>query len=236
MPELNGRAKEVYVKSYGQETYDAYTDIHTVHGRERLIDPPPTPEFYHRPDHDVESIFWVLVFALITAKPEDAPDEPTPTFFEAMEWFQTHSIKEVMLTDSRNPFLNLSHKHWAEILHPRLASLIGMMQELSTQVRPEYGLLQPPPAEDHLHEAFRRILLKQILSMNDDIPLTPNVSRELSAARSTTTLRDSEELVHREKRKRGGEDSEFSTRPHKVARTVGSVPSFSPYDSHYYNR
>ena len=120
------------------------------------------------------------------------------------------------------------------------------MQQLSLQVQPEYGLLNPPPAEDHLHEAFRRILLNHILSMEDDTPLTPNVSRDPTVADSTTSLQQpppkSEKLpsnttsrLDPKKRKRGEEGSESSTNPRKVVRTVGGLPSVPLHDSRHYN-
>ena len=110
-------------------------------------------------------------------------------------------------------------------------------------MQPEYGLLNPPPAEDHLHEAFRRILLSHILSMEDDIPLTPNVSRDPTVAESTTSLQqpppESEKLpsnatsrLDPKRRKRGEEGSEH---PRKVVRTVGGLLSAPLHDSRHYN-
>ena len=247
MPDLNGRAKEVYIENYGQETYDTYTDIDTVHGRKRPTAPLEDPKFYHRPDHDVESIFWVLLFTLITARPKGTtPDGPPQAFATAMKWFRTHKVEKESWYDSREPFLRLGRKRWTEMFHPKLASVADMMQQLSLQVQPEYGLLNPPPAEDHLHEAFRRILLSHILSMEDDIPLTPNVSRDPTVAESTTSLQqpppESEKLpsnttsrLDPKKRKRGEEGSESSTNPRKVVRTVGGLPSAPLHDSRHYN-
>ena len=38
-------------------------------------------------------------------------------------------------------------------------------------MEPEYGFLDPPPPEDHLHEAIQRLLLNQIHNMKEDIKL-----------------------------------------------------------------
>ena len=75
------------------------------------------------------------------------------------------------------PLLKVVMDETGLALHPKLSSLSGMMTKLSYQVAPEYGRLETQPPQEHLHEAFRRILLEQILSMNDPIPLTPDLSR-----------------------------------------------------------
>lgn len=46
-------------------------------------------------------------------------------------------------------------------------------------MEPEYGFLDPPPPEDHLHEAIQRLLLNQIHNMKEDIKLNTDKLRTL---------------------------------------------------------
>ena len=88
---------------------------------------------------------------------------------------QEHTIEKRICADPRDDVLAFTHEEWERALHPNLSSLAGMMEQLAT-----HGILKPPPLQDHLHEAFRRVLLNQIPSMDDDVPLTANVSRNSS--------------------------------------------------------
>ena len=180
MPELQGKVKHAYIEAYGEEAYMSYNDTEPrmYHGAEFTCIPDDTPTFTHRPDHDMESLFWVLVVVLILAKPLDEPDEITPALSSTWAYFDNHTISKNPY-DPRNNIFGLTERAWRELLHPKLSCLAGMLRKLADQVQPEYGLLDPQAKPDHLHEAFRRILLEQILAMDDDhIPLTPNVCRD----------------------------------------------------------
>ena len=124
----------------------------------------------------MESTFWIIVFTLLLAKPLGAPDEVTPEFRAGYGIFHNHVISRSPF-DQRDCFLFSGKKRWERFLHPRLSSLAGLLRQMACQVGPEYGLLESAPVRDHLHEAFRRLLLEYILSMDDPIPLTPYISR-----------------------------------------------------------
>ena len=173
----------MYIATYGEDTYEAYNDKAPgiFHGSSftQSPDDDDLPQFTHRPDHDMESLFWVLLVTLTLAKPLGEPDKVTSQCSSAWKILTNHVIdNDEDSEDFRNIILTTSKHAWKHILHPKLTSLTEMMHKLAHQVRPEYGLLESEPKRDHLHEAFRRILLEQILSMDDDpIPLTPNISR-----------------------------------------------------------
>ncbi|KAI0079447.1 hypothetical protein K474DRAFT_1659020 [Panus rudis PR-1116 ss-1] len=183
MPTLSGEALERYVKVYSQASYDQYEDAEgTTHGGKPISLDAERPKFCHRPDHDAESIFWTLLVALILAYPADSVYvAPTKEFRAVWESIERHTISHDQ--DSRNSTLNYSNEEFADVLHPRLASLAPLLSRLSSQVSPEYAYLSPAPPEDHLHEAFRRILLEHIVSMKDPIPLKPGWSRVGSSKR-----------------------------------------------------
>ena len=52
-----------------------------------------------------------------------------------------------------------------------------MLEQLLYQIAPEYAFLQPPPCQEHLHEAMRRILLDAIVNLKSDVPLNPKNPR-----------------------------------------------------------
>ena len=241
MPELHGKAKELYIKYYGKETYDAYTDVvlNTFHGERYIPDTPDDTKFSHRPDHDMESMFWILVFTLLLAKPLGAPDEATPAFQAGYKLFHNHVISDDPF-DQRERFLLSGKKRWQQSLHPKLSSLAGLLWRMADQVKPEYGLLESLPVQDHLHEAFRRLLLEHIISMDDPIPLTPYISRDPQKEENGGNQDGVEVLASKPNqakagsKKRKGPEHEDDERPSKTARS-GGVFSGSLEDVRYMN-
>lgn len=182
MPELRGKAKDVYLTTYGQTAYDVYTDIaeDTYHGG-KLHKPLPdlhSRTWAHRPDHDIESIFWIFAYVLVMATPLDALDEPFQDLVKEWDNLRSHDTVKLRLLDYRAHILIMTEKSWSIELHSKLTPIARTMVQLTDQISPEYGYLEPPPKADHLHEALRRILLNQILSMKDPLRLHPNTLRE----------------------------------------------------------
>ena len=179
MPELEDEAKRLYEDSYGPGTYADYCDKNdTAHGR-TVPETFSEMEFGHRPDHDVESIYWVLLATLLRAEPRDPlPDPNLTTYWKLYNIFLTHTIERGAPWDSRSLLLGLTDNTIRLALDPRLSSLAPMLTEMARQVRPEYAYLQP--AQEHLHEAMRRLLLRQIVEMGEDaIPLKVGYVRSL---------------------------------------------------------
>ena len=179
MPELEDEAKRLYEDSYGKKTYADYCDKNdTAHGR-TVPETFSEMEFGHRPDHDVESIYWVLLATLLRAEPRDPlPDPNLTTYWKLYNIFLTHTIRKGDPWDTRSSLFGLEDETIRLALDPRLSSLAPMLTEMARQVRPEYAYLQP--SQEHLHEAFRRLLLRQIVEMGDEvIPLKAGYVRSL---------------------------------------------------------
>ncbi|KAI0076436.1 hypothetical protein K474DRAFT_1708154 [Panus rudis PR-1116 ss-1] len=87
------------------------------------------------------------------------------------------AVQAATQEDARHNLLQYSVEKLQEALQPRLSSLTPLLRKLARQVMPEYAYLLPSPPEDHLHEAFRRLLLEHIVGMDDPIPLIPGRSR-----------------------------------------------------------
>ncbi|KAI0079460.1 hypothetical protein K474DRAFT_621412 [Panus rudis PR-1116 ss-1] len=142
---------------------------------------PPTP-FYHRMDHDAESLFWILFHALLRAQPSGVPMEDHNSILSgAWAIFSQHAIlADGKVKDTRTYFLSLSELECQEHLHPKLAHVAPFLAKMIEQVNPEYGYLDPPPCQEHLHEAMRRLLLDVIVEITEnksDVALDPDHQR-----------------------------------------------------------
>jgi hypothetical protein len=178
MPTLQGKAKTLYLKAYGQAAYDSFTDKGgTFHGGTStgVIQ----ESFLHRPRHDIESVFWTLLSSLLRVSPKDAaPETNTPGDLSiALKHLDTHVIHSHE-PDNRGTLLTWTQTAFENALHPNLAFLAPMFADMCAQIRPEYAYLSPSPLREHLHEAMRRLLLRQIVDMGEDaIRLDPLVVR-----------------------------------------------------------
>ncbi|KAJ3481256.1 hypothetical protein NLI96_g7780 [Meripilus lineatus] len=243
MPALEGEVKELYKFAYGEQEYDHYCDAPgTVHGSKpfvRTLIPPiesELPPFIHKPHHDAESLYWVLLDVLLHVQPLERTDgADLRSFWDVRALTHQHgslgmSQKDFFLIHSLPDYL-----HYIEdALDPKLASLAPLLGDLAAQVYPEYDLFDPPPPPEHLHEAMRRLLLQFIYSMEDPIALDPGVTRPLRKETQGTD-EDSEDMEFSEdeevssiavpKRKQGDvEDSESARKRPRLGELNGNSP------------
>ncbi|THG94388.1 hypothetical protein EW026_g7076 [Hermanssonia centrifuga] len=184
---LTGLAKSLYVQAYSQQSYDLYADsegqCHSVPDTLKTKD--QCSEYAHRPDHDVESIFWSLIYVLLQLQPLDGEDSNVSGLSEdaLLAWKHLHghrveaATKTSLSIDTRDVLFEFCAGDWNKALHPGLSSLAPLLAKMSLQVWPEYGLLAESPPREHLHEAMRRLLLQHIVDMDDPIPLNPRNRR-----------------------------------------------------------
>ena len=157
-------------------------------GEDDTVDLP----FTHKPCHDVESIYWTLLYSLVKAHPAGAPVEVSfPGVHLANQLVFQHTIPSHSNQPgegeefTRSLFLSTPPYPVEQALHPTLRNHgLGMLlYQLAAQVLPEYTHLHPQPPADHLHEAFRRILLDFIVTLDTDpsrdVALDPDVSRQI---------------------------------------------------------
>lgn len=207
MPVLKGKAKELYIQTYGEAAYTDFCDAEdTFHGRTapKNISQTAIP-FSHRPSHDAESIYWTLLLSLISALPsgepleEDVMDQRTS---EAAVYLYGHTIKDQTggaFYDHRSGILTWPAFSFDDAIHPKLCDLgiDELLERLTLQVRPEYAFLESAPRMEHLHEAFRRILLEFIVEHEDtcNIELNTEHERNIVAAGSSDKKRQREDVV-----------------------------------------
>ncbi|TBU21294.1 hypothetical protein BD311DRAFT_812433 [Dichomitus squalens] len=195
MPKLTGDALHLYTTAYGQERYDRYNDdpvARTCHGgrpptrdSEGEVEVPKLPTFVHRPEHDVESVYWTMVYALLRVQPAGAPVERDPSTASAIVWntLLSHHIpgeKRVRSQEKRHEITGMAKQEWLDLFHATMEDVALLLWRITLHVRSEYALwnwegnFQP----DHLHEAVQRLILQYLVDHRDkDIKLDPSRRR-----------------------------------------------------------
>lgn len=165
------------MEAYGEDTYNAFCDTdETYHGG---VAPPPVEKAWllepvrcsPQPWHDVESIFWNFVSTLIRIVPCGAAYSRSSRFRETLEMLEGEVLQDQPRRDPRNAIVDWYNEYaFEEALHEELwgIGLDTLLVALANQVLPEYALLTSSPPVEHLHEAFRRILLSYIVESDRD--------------------------------------------------------------------
>lgn len=213
IPILRGEAKKKYIAAYGAQMYNEWCDEGgKMHGGEppEAADEDADLPFTHKPCHDVESIYWTLMYTLVKARPAGSPSEDSLP--EGVDMVNSlvgqHSIQgqsdEERDDMKRSLFLLTPSVMLDRTLHPMLkkSGLGDLLQKLAQQIAPEYAYLDPPPPVDHLHEAFRRILLETIV----DIELHPHKNVALDPDSGRTFAKNSDRTGGKSLGKRTYED------------------------------
>ena len=197
MPVLSEEARELYVSAHGEERYTRYNDTKfTRHG----ACPPDNDDFdsprafCHRPEHDVESVYWSMVTTLLHVRPEGAEEEPEAAQAFTANWHNllTHIIPDnpSIYTDPRDLTLKQTEQAWRAQFLGDMKDVGTLLFRISRQIRPEYALFGDDLRQDHLHEAVQRLIL-QYLTDHDDIPLDPGYLRAIPQPQSPTVTRPS---------------------------------------------
>ncbi|KAI0634272.1 hypothetical protein C8Q77DRAFT_1271109 [Trametes polyzona] len=245
MPLLSEEAKGLYVEAYGEEHYNRYNDVKsTCHGgtiplNRREMQGRP---FYHRWEHDAESVFWTMYSVLLRVLPEGSSSETEGThkaLVYVWKCLSDHTISDNKWTiDSRAPLLECTINQFSAPFLPEMRNVATTLHKIALQVIPSYAVMPSlPPYEDHLHEAIQRLILDYLVAHRDqDIPLQPGILRNMGGSRHSmsdlksptgkagvtgtvfkkNTTQDSS-LISRRKR-HAPEDEEHSPRAAKKAR------------------
>lgn len=167
-PELEGKAKELYIAAHGLEHYDQY--LNEVNSSPEVKDFDGSTPFKHEAWHDCESFLWVLTYELARAWPKGKEEELTAEASGFILALENHSFGD---SENRLGYFLCSVGKWEKILHPDLAFLAPLIRTLFSYFSIEWSAW-PELAEDHGHEAFKRLLLKAIVELrekNDSILL-----------------------------------------------------------------
>jgi len=166
---LEGRAKEMYLKHYGSEPYDAFND-HLVRVENDTLAKCDIFEsnsgILHSAVHDVESVFWIIMWFLIRASPVGDTETLSTDFVDTADGMLRHQIGKDQLAP-RTVFISYKRHDWLEVLQPRLHRLIDMLVNMGNYLGKRW-LQFPDISPYHAHEAVKRLLLKEIIRMTDE--------------------------------------------------------------------
>jgi hypothetical protein len=145
----------------------------------------------HEPRHDVESMFWLLCFALTRANPKaDArnPCDPTTEYSDFCDSILNH-LDRATLRKHRGYYLGCTEEEWKKILHPSLVALSSMLHHMGRYLAirsfdkdTEWGLY-------HAHRVFKILLFSAIRAFQsgDPIPLCQHAPRYAGPIPGTRT-------------------------------------------------
>ncbi|KAI1791249.1 hypothetical protein LXA43DRAFT_1061457 [Ganoderma leucocontextum] len=195
MPKLSGKALELYDAVHGKR-YHRYNDKdkdETSHGAPPQI-PHPTkvqtpPHFFHRAEHDVESIYWSMISAVLRVRPQGIVEDSPMTHDVGEVWMPllTHRVpaRPDTYTDPRQPLMDKSSEEWRAYFLDGMKDVGDLLEQISQQVNPEYALWGDRRQPDHLHEAMQRLIFQYIID-HEDVSLDPNNLRPIPAVRIAT--------------------------------------------------
>ncbi|KAF8587755.1 hypothetical protein K439DRAFT_1544714 [Ramaria rubella] len=161
---LEGDTRESYINSYGTDTYDTFNEfIHSL-ATGNIPEIEPSGPVIHKPFHDVESVYWNIVWFLTRAWPEnsDAETSRSPAYKEATGTMLAHQISEDEA--GRIKLRQASAAEWASILHSQCSDLATMLSDMGSYMSVKW-LRYPTTPTYHAHEALKRLLLKEIVRM-----------------------------------------------------------------------
>ena len=210
MPELSEEAKNLYIKAYGEDRYQKYAEevpsippeltelakkypqyIVTTRGTIHGGRPPPgmlkyvNIPFTHRPEHDVESVWWTMMSTLVRVHPANRPQEEfVPNALSSLwQQFTKHVIfaNSSSQVDSRGRIMERTIEDWLKVFapFPEMEDLAHLLHDSARHVKSEYALWDPaPPHPAHLHEAVQRLILQYLVDHKDrDVKLTGDQTR-----------------------------------------------------------
>ncbi|GJJ08988.1 hypothetical protein Clacol_003209 [Clathrus columnatus] len=178
----NGSFK-AYIKVYGKERYNSYDKWlqSVISGTAQEAHPFDAGEFTasHQPHHDMESVYWLILWFLVKAWPKGIELEDLNLGISGRN---SHNfIIETMLargTGADDAFamvtwLRNSKELWELMLHPVYRHLVTMLADMGRYICMCWSRFPDVPFW-HSHEVFKRLLFKQIVQMtnaNDPIPI-----------------------------------------------------------------
>lgn len=161
-------------------TFEECTEVEKERMENKSATPvmPVSPK--QSPHHDVESLFWILSYNLARALPEGAKQEcSNADSFCRLLLHQSLS----KLRESRATIFDFRERSWRRILHSGLCELAPMLASMGVLFRLRWSLhIFQPHQRLLLHQAFKRLLFKEILRMEqsqDIIPLDTTCPREV---------------------------------------------------------
>ncbi|EJD52420.1 hypothetical protein AURDEDRAFT_111131 [Auricularia subglabra TFB-10046 SS5] len=122
----------------------------------------------HKPRHDAESIYWVLLWSLARAQPRNAPREPEATRLQNLTKFANCLLEHKVGDESARLEYIRSLGSLRNLLHADLAAYEDLLIAMASYLAIPWHIY-PQVKDNHVHMAFRRMLLGFLL---DNTPAT----------------------------------------------------------------
>ncbi|KAF8581035.1 hypothetical protein K439DRAFT_1662505 [Ramaria rubella] len=164
--------RKLYIRAYGEETYESFNTFldSVIDGSIWECDPFENADgpgtILHQPFHDVESVFWIITWFLMHAWPTGHDPALTEEFGKATKAMLAHQIDNDDY-GGRKDLLTKPARKWSNIIHPECCGLVKMLVDMAAYVSMRWMRFPTAPTF-HAHEAFKRLLLKEIVRMTRD--------------------------------------------------------------------
>ncbi|KAF8581019.1 hypothetical protein K439DRAFT_1662495 [Ramaria rubella] len=171
--QLDGEARQRFISSYSGESYDAFNAFldsvlaGTFPTKDPFSSSEETATIVHQPFHDVESMFWVIVWFLMRTWPEDSCE---PEITDQYKLSTAAMLGHRIGTDGfglRKDLLRYKDRIWERILHSECRPLASMLANMAAYLGIRW-LSHPDAPPCHSHEALKRLLLKEIVRMTHE--------------------------------------------------------------------
>lgn len=126
-PEMSDRAKELYVRAFGEKRYESYQSAVNNSTLSKEVD--EELEMRHAGFHDVESFVWVLFHELLLAWPKSSADEElSDSALATLDRLEAHGFG---CFDNRPALLDANRHYWKKRLHSGLSFLAESLTQIA---------------------------------------------------------------------------------------------------------
>ena len=169
------KTPECYANAHPKRMDDFPEEIKLLVDPDELKNQPQDDGWRHELDHDVESVFWLLLYWAMVAQPEGCPGE----YIDSGSWAwmlkdSDHRAHLVSALSSGRPLQNLMHSVY-EPMWPLISNLAALLV-VDRHWIPESSARKRP---DYMCEAFQRLILQFVDSKRSENFMTCRVADSL---------------------------------------------------------
>jgi hypothetical protein len=171
-PECYANAHLDRIKQFPPETDEVLVDSRKLKNQSQ------DDVWRHELDHDVESVFWLLLYWTMMVQPEEGPSGGyiEPIFWSILSQSENPQLREgfVLSLCSGRPLVNLTHSVYVPLL-PLISNLAAILV-VDRHWLPESDVRKTP---EYICEAFQRLILQFIDSNRNEHFMTCPVGESL---------------------------------------------------------
>jgi hypothetical protein len=171
-PECYANAHAERINNFPEETDEVLVDSH------KLKNPSQDYVWRHELDHDVESVFWLLLYWTMVVQPTEGPPEGyiDSTYWSNLSTSGKPQVREsfLLMLSSGRPPVDLTHSVYEPLL-PLISNLAAILV-VDRHWLPESDVRKTP---EYICEAFQRLILQFIDSNRNEHFMTCPVRESL---------------------------------------------------------